>query len=75
MGMGSMQVSGFCIRQGFGRQADRLKRSTFPDTTYEELSYGAMGNVTAKLTRGGQLIQNIYDALDSMVSHLNSGDR
>lgn len=49
---------------------DRLKRTTFPDSTYEELSYDAKGNVLAKLTRGGKLIVNTYDSLDRMVTHL-----
>jgi RHS repeat-associated protein len=49
---------------------DRLKRTTFPDATYEEHAYDAMGNVVSKLTRGGQLIQNTYDTLDRMVTHL-----
>lgn len=49
---------------------DRLKRMTFPDATYEELSYDTMGNVTGKLTRGGQLIVNTYDSLDRLATHL-----
>lgn len=49
---------------------DRLKRTTFPDATYEELAYDVMGNVLSKLTRGGPLIQNTYDTLDRMVTHL-----
>ena len=49
---------------------DRQLRQTFPGGTYEELSYDAIGNVTAKLTRGGRLIVNTYDTLDRMVTHL-----
>ncbi|MBP6014642.1 MAG: hypothetical protein KBA31_20610 [Alphaproteobacteria bacterium] len=49
---------------------DRLARTTMPDATYEDLSYDAKGNVTGKLTRGGQLIVNTYDSLDRMVTHL-----
>ncbi len=49
---------------------DRLERTTFPDGTYEQLSYDVMGNVVSKLTRGGQLIVNTYDTLDRMVTHL-----
>ena len=48
---------------------DRLSRTTFPDGTYEEQTYDLKGNVTAKLTRGGQLIQNTYDTHDRVVTH------
>ncbi len=49
---------------------DRLRKTIFPNATFEQLAYDLKGNVTSKLTRGGQLIVNTYDPLDRMVTHL-----
>ena len=47
---------------------DRLVRTTYPDTTYEELTLDDAGRVTAVLTRGSQTISLGYDDLDRLTS-------
>jgi RHS repeat-associated protein len=45
---------------------DRLSRTTFPDTTYEELTYDANGNVASRRNRSAQVLTFTYDNLDRM---------
>ncbi|WP_162178357.1 RHS repeat protein, partial [Parvularcula oceani] len=45
---------------------DRLKRTTFPDSSFEELTYDANGNVNIKRTRANDKIEYVYDALDRL---------
>ncbi len=48
---------------------DRLDKTTFPDATFEQLSYNARDSVTQKRTRNAQLITNGYDGLDRVITH------
>jgi len=45
---------------------DRLKKTTFEDATYEQLTYDANGNVTSKRTRNADVIDFTFDALNRM---------
>ena len=45
---------------------DRLKRTTFPDASYEELGYDAASNVTSLRTPNGQTITLTFDEQDRM---------
>ncbi|MFN9970919.1 MAG: RHS repeat protein, partial [Phycisphaerae bacterium] len=48
---------------------DRPLRTTFPNATFEQLTYDVLDRVTAKLTRASQTITNTYDVLDRLVTH------
>ncbi|MFN8947572.1 MAG: hypothetical protein ACK5YG_07655, partial [Alphaproteobacteria bacterium] len=48
---------------------DRPLRTTFPNATFEQLTYDVLDRVTAKLTRANQTISNTYDVLDRLVTH------
>ena len=43
---------------------DRLKKTTFPDATYETLTYNVRDSVEQKRTRNAEIITNTYDELD-----------
>ncbi|MGE0265099.1 MAG: RHS repeat-associated core domain-containing protein [Candidatus Obscuribacterales bacterium] len=43
---------------------DRLKKTTFEDSTYEQLTYDANSNVVSRLTRAGDAIDVTYDVLN-----------
>lgn len=45
---------------------DRMTRTTFPDTSYEELTLDAAGNVLTRRTRGGDMFAYTYDALNRL---------
>jgi len=42
---------------------DRLKKTIYPDTTYEQINYTSCGKVTSRLTRAGDTIAFDYDVL------------
>lgn len=47
---------------------DRLKTTTYPGGSYEELTLDANGNVTTKRMRDGKLVNYGYDALNRLTS-------
>ncbi len=47
---------------------DKLSRQVFPDTSYEEYAYDAVGNLLQKRVRSGVQITYTYDELDRLDS-------
>lgn len=47
---------------------NRLMRTTFPDTTYEELGYDASGNIVSMRRRGGETITQSFDGLNRLAA-------
>jgi RHS repeat-associated protein len=52
---------------------DRLSRTTFPDATYEELTYDADGDVLTRRNRSAQVLTYTYDNLDRMLTKFMPG--
>jgi RHS repeat-associated protein len=48
---------------------DRLKKRIFPDSTFEQFTRDANGNVTVKLTRAGDTINFTWDVLNRLTSN------
>lgn len=49
----------------------RLTKTTFPDTTYEQLGLDENGNVTSRTNRAGQNLTYQYNALDWMTQRVS----
>lgn len=47
---------------------DRLKKTIFPNSTYEELTFDANHNVLTKRMRTGNIITNTYDVLNRLAT-------
>lgn len=45
---------------------DRLKTTTYPDSTYAQLEYDSRGNVTSRVLRDGLSIGYVYDNLNRL---------
>lgn len=45
---------------------NRLKKTIYPNSTFEQLSYNLAGNISQKQTRGGQTIGYAYDPLNRL---------
>jgi len=45
---------------------DRLVRTTYPDTSYEQLAYDAAGNIRQRRNRSAELFNYTYDPLDRL---------
>ena len=52
---------------------DRLTTTTYPDSSYEQLTLDDAGRVTAIQTRSGQVISLVYDELDRRTSRTIPG--
>lgn len=52
---------------------DRLKKRIFADSTYEQYTRDANGNVTTRRTRKGDSITNTYDALNRLSTKAPAG--
>ncbi|MBU6162126.1 MAG: hypothetical protein KGO50_13495, partial [Myxococcales bacterium] len=48
---------------------DRLKITTMPDASYEQLTYDNVDNLLTKRARRGQVITNTYDDLNRLLTH------
>ncbi|MCA9803289.1 MAG: hypothetical protein KC777_15065 [Cyanobacteria bacterium HKST-UBA02] len=46
---------------------DRLKKTIFPDTTYEQITYTSCGKIASRLTRAGDTIAFDYDDLGRVI--------
>src|ERR1043166_4732401 len=52
---------------------DRLAKIIYPDASYEQFTYDAVGSVLQKRTRSSQIITNTYDNLNRLRTHSLSG--